>query len=176
MEICVQLNSKPATWCDQIARIAPRYYWDDLENQRQRFDCFAAEHSVYCLDDWYAYSNERICHIGGRGVMNKYGFAEFLCHVKCVIFQKLNWSRYNGSISKAMKTMYPNFNWKPWFFNDSFNKQRRWYEAMAEKLNVKILDDWYKIDSSKISEVQHTKGTTAPPKKCAIFCNKHVPF
>ena len=59
---------------------------------------------------------------------------------------------YNGSLSKLLSSVYPEYDWLPWkftvcplgFWNDIAN-QRKFTEWVAKELNIKEMEDWYRV-------------------------------
>eukprot|EP00028_Trichosphaerium_sp_Am-I-7-wt_P015677 CAMPEP_0168513156 /NCGR_PEP_ID=MMETSP0405-20121227/3268_1 /TAXON_ID=498012 /ORGANISM="Trichosphaerium sp, Strain Am-I-7 wt" /LENGTH=240 /DNA_ID=CAMNT_0008531881 /DNA_START=45 /DNA_END=764 /DNA_ORIENTATION=- len=108
-----------------------KYFWNPLNRQRELFNEIAEKLNVKVLDDWYLIGSVvKVFEHGGGSVMN----------------------RYSGCISKALQHMFPKHNWEPfdftraprYYWND-MNNQRNKLDAMAEKMNMKHLDDWYNV-------------------------------
>ncbi len=75
---------------------SPKYvgYWNSLSNQRQFFDQQAAAAlSVRIANDWYRIRVEDVYEEGGKGLLN---------------------GHYGGSLLSALQTVYPEYNWKLW--------------------------------------------------------------
>ena len=60
--------------------------------------------------------------------------------------------KYDGSISKFLATIYPDYKWLPWKFHScphnfwSDIKNQRWFMDWAGKqLGLKDMADWYKV-------------------------------
>ena len=66
---------------------------------------------------------------------------------------------YDGSLVKALQALYPEKNWQVWkflhvpheFWNDIEN-QRIFLNWLSKELLIENLDDWYKVNPSKIIE------------------------
>ena len=64
---------------------------------------------------------------------------------------------HNGSLIKALMSIYPEHTWKVWTFkkvpknywSDKKN-QRIFFDWLANKLQVKSVEDWYKVKPSDI--------------------------
>ena len=61
---------------------------------------------------------------------------------------------YNHSLVTLLSQVYPETNWIPWKFDkcpqnywDDINNQRKFMEWAATQLNVKQIQDWYKIST-----------------------------
>jgi hypothetical protein len=59
---------------------------------------------------------------------------------------------YGGSLSKALQSIYPEFQFYPWLFErvpvrfwDDLNNQRQYFDWLAKRLNVNHLDGWYNV-------------------------------
>lgn len=66
--------------------------------------------------------------------------------------------KYNNSIFRVLSTMYPEYEWMPWYstkcpsgYWDDFKNIMKFMENLAVVLNIKEMKDWYKITSSDIS-------------------------
>lgn len=66
---------------------SPKNYYKSLDNQRQFLDHISVELNVNNLDDWYNITATEFRKRGGDGVLH----------------------HYNGSISKMLKTLYPEY-------------------------------------------------------------------
>lgn len=58
------------------------------------------------------------------------------------------------SVHKLLSTIYPDYDWLPWKFNkahhnfwDDVNNQRKFMNWVGKEINIKQLDDWYKVTS-----------------------------
>jgi hypothetical protein len=63
-------------------------------------------------------------------------------------------SIYENSPSKALQTVYPEINWQIWRFEkvpnrfwDNLANQRDYMNWIANHLDIKCMDDWYKVSS-----------------------------
>jgi hypothetical protein len=60
-------------------------------------------------------------------------------------------SRYNGSPSLLLSSVYPDYDWLPWkfsicprnYWNDLTN-QRKFMEWATKELNIEKMGDWYR--------------------------------
>jgi hypothetical protein len=91
-----------------------------------------------CLDDWYGVTKEDIHKHGGRGL---------LCHY------------YNNSPSKALLSVYPEYNWKLENFKTKPNKYwkskengKKFFDWLLIKLGYKCMDDWYNVTQEDIKK------------------------
>lgn len=95
------------------------------------------------MEDWYKVRNEDLNAAGGGRLLKHMG----------------------SSLGKALESIYPDHRWHPWrfskvgkgFWEDPKNV-RDYVEWLGEKLQVKALEDWYKITSfdRKNSETFHS--------------------
>jgi hypothetical protein len=59
---------------------------------------------------------------------------------------------YNGSLLQLLSSVYPDYDWLPWKFEERLqnywenaNNQRKFMEIASKKFDIKELSDWYKI-------------------------------
>jgi hypothetical protein len=60
--------------------------------------------------------------------------------------------KHNNSLALALSKVYPEYEWLPWKFEKSPNKywdnkenQKFFMNWLAKQLNIKELNDWYKV-------------------------------
>jgi len=91
-----------------------------------------------CMDDWYKVTHADIYKNGGGALLQRY---------------------YNSSPSSALKSVYPEHNWKLWRFhskpkgywnNEANHKQ--FFEWSKAQLGYKCMDDWYKVTREDIDK------------------------
>eukprot|EP00028_Trichosphaerium_sp_Am-I-7-wt_P015347 CAMPEP_0168510168 /NCGR_PEP_ID=MMETSP0405-20121227/1269_1 /TAXON_ID=498012 /ORGANISM="Trichosphaerium sp, Strain Am-I-7 wt" /LENGTH=301 /DNA_ID=CAMNT_0008527883 /DNA_START=1 /DNA_END=903 /DNA_ORIENTATION=- len=116
-------------WDYKLFNHVPRMYWRDIENQKAVFDKVAINLGIKVLQDWYSLSTADVKPFGADSIL---------------------WSKYEGSLSKCLMTLYPNFSWFPWRFKHApvnywcdLKNQRLLLEDIAKQLNIKSIDDWY---------------------------------
>lgn len=89
------------------------------------------------LDDWYNVTVDDIHQCGGGGLLSRV---------------------FNGSLFKALQSIYPDHEWHPWklrqklpigYFNDIEN-QRFFFDWLGKKLNFLNMQDWYSINREEI--------------------------
>ena len=112
-------------------------YWANIDNQKQFFDNLYNTLKLNSLDDWYAVNTKIIHKFGGNGIL----------------------SRYKGSKSKALQTVYPNYDWKitnwkqlPKNFWKDQNNIRNYIKEMELRLNIQKKEDWYSLPVYKVSK------------------------
>jgi len=88
------------------------------------------------IEDWYMRSPEDVCDNGGKNLIEEH---------------------YNNSIVEAVKTIYPEYYWKPWMFkfaNDDvwrdLDNQKNFFDELATKLNIRNWRDWYEHSENDI--------------------------
>lgn len=66
--------------------------------------------------------------------------------------------RYNGSISKCLESLFPNFDWQTWRFqhlpSGSLSDTRHLelaFQSVARLLGVKINEQWYDVTAESFS-------------------------
>jgi hypothetical protein len=134
-----------------LKTLYPQHSWDPLRfskvphghwtesAQRESLERLGRDKfGVKELDDWY--------NVSARQVTVE---LSFISHT------------YNGSLSLALKTLYPQHNWDPLRFSRAPNRywmdenvQRDALERFGrERLGVKELDDWYSVATHAVSEL-----------------------
>src|SRR4051812_45596482 len=65
--------------------------------------------------------------------------------------------KYNGSLIKALLTIYPEIQWKPWKFStvskgfwSNVDNRKAYFESIASELNLKGKDEWNAISNQDI--------------------------
>jgi hypothetical protein len=65
--------------------------------------------------------------------------------------------KYNDSLALLLSTLYPEYDWLPWKFEraprnywEDENNQRKYVDWVSKELNIKKMEDWYKV-SVKVS-------------------------
>jgi hypothetical protein len=68
-------------------------------------------------------------------------------------------TKHNFSPSLLLSSMYPDYDWLPWQFDkcpqnywDSIDHRRKFMEWAGKQLNVKEMEDWYRV-SVKVQEI-----------------------
>jgi len=115
-----------------VHNTVPHGFWTEQQNQRKFFDDLGKQVGVATLDDWYfKLSWKGILANGGRGLLRL----------------------FDGSPSAALMSAYPEYHWLPWNFNhvpkrfwNSKANVSQFIASLSEKLSIKTLDDWYRVD------------------------------
>jgi hypothetical protein len=120
----------------------PRGYWDDITNQRKFFDSVAEKKGIKNLDDWQKVKVADLEEFGGPSLLQRY---------------------YGNSLIKALMKVYPEHKWLAFLFTqapqgywDKKENHRAYMDWLATQLNVKEMDDWYKV---KRTDVIARKGS-----------------
>eukprot|EP01027_Heterolobosea_sp_BB2_P018918 GEZU01026579.1.p1 GENE.GEZU01026579.1~~GEZU01026579.1.p1 ORF type:complete len:601 (+),score=135.41 GEZU01026579.1:14-1816(+) len=111
-------------------------YWNDPKNQRNFLNRIAEELNVKTLDDFYKISADDVRSKGGASLLNHY---------------------YDGSLEKALQTIYPEHNWDVSKFEKASNdywkdpkNHRELFDRIGEEIGINQLDDWYQIGTDEI--------------------------
>jgi hypothetical protein len=108
--------------------ILQRGHWSDISNQKKRIEEIARELGIKELDDWYAVSKVEVSKR-----------APFI-----------------QNLYSTLKDIYPNHNWDELRFGiprgywNNMDNLRKRFEEVAKELNVKQLDDWYKVSRIRV--------------------------
>ena len=112
---------------------APYKYWQTVENQKIFLDNLSTKLQIKQSNDWFRVTNKNIRENGGHGLLHF----------------------YNGSLFRALKTIYPNNEWNEHNKrgnNRELAQQRKILNEISIKLNIKKIEDWYEISTNEIIE------------------------
>lgn len=126
-------------WKPWLFSIAPANLWEDPKTRRQFFDYIYKELNCTSLEDMYMISREQIRERGGDYLLKRY---------------------YGDDHIKALKDIYPEFQWEDWRFQYhapgywSFhgNDHRGLVEKLGKLLGVQKLEDWYQLGISDFAK------------------------
>eukprot|EP01027_Heterolobosea_sp_BB2_P018850 GEZU01026495.1.p1 GENE.GEZU01026495.1~~GEZU01026495.1.p1 ORF type:complete len:840 (+),score=185.05 GEZU01026495.1:594-3113(+) len=115
-----------------------RRAWHDVKLRRKFFDDLAKDLGLAHLDDWYSVTTQEVSKRGGRGLLNHF---------------------YGGSLVRALQSLYPDHPWQVWrfasvpkgFWEDREN-HRRFFDHIAQELQLKDLDGWYNVTAQQVAE------------------------
>ena len=72
---------------------------------------------------------------------------------------------YNGSLSKILSTIYPDYNWLPWQFTRSphnfwgdVKNQRKFMDWAGKELKINEMSDWYKVSNKVIKKARENNN------------------
>lgn len=109
----------------------PEKEWDSKHNRKKYFDWLSDVLGVKTSEDWHKFGNIDINRRGGSTVLRNH---------------------YDLSICKALEDIYPQFRWMEWLFPKVPSgywidqlKQTEYLLWIAEVLEIKVQEDWYKI-------------------------------
>lgn len=122
----------------------PPNYWKNKSNQRKFFDDLGRKFKIEDVRDWGKINIYQIYENGGKGLLNHY---------------------YNGSLYKALISIYPNIEWEKNWFPNIFKNERvptnfwklkqnqiSYFKELEKEFNIRIPSDWGKISISMIHQ------------------------
>jgi hypothetical protein len=118
-------------WLPWKFDVAPKHYWESLENQRKFLSWAGKQLNIKNMSDWYHVSQKDLRSLGGSGLLSK----------------------YNSSPSLLITTVYAEHEWLPWKFPlSSWNEdnQKKFMVWASRELTIKEMSDWYNV-SIKVS-------------------------
>ena len=92
------------------------------------------------MNDYYRISPDDVIQYGGRALLEKV---------------------YEGSLSAALQSVYPEHKWYPWLFNkqklmrgfwNDKQHQKQFLDWLGQELKYEHLDDWYNIRLEDITD------------------------
>lgn len=118
----------------------PARHWQSIANQRQFLDWLGEQIAIKNKEGWYKVSASEIKKRGGPGLLTHYG----------------------GSVAKALKTIYPDYNWQFWKFSavpvgewEDIPNQRAYMDWYAKEYGINTPLDWYKVSAA---DIYHRQG------------------
>jgi hypothetical protein len=112
-------------------------FWNQQKNQKQFMNWLGNELGFKQMDDWYQITGKIIEENGGVGLLQK----------------------YNNSLIEVIESIYPNYKWLPWKFDqmirgywNQMENQTEFMNWLGKELGFKTLDDWYKVSHKDIQE------------------------
>jgi len=124
-------------WKPWLCKITPRTFFAEIENRRRFLDWIAEENQFVSLSDWYSKEKYFVLSHSGGAMIENY---------------------YNGSISKMLADIYPEYDWDVrkftqapnGYWNDDQNC-REFLEELGAKLGYKEMDDWYQLSNRELA-------------------------
>lgn len=124
------------TWYGWLFARAPRDFWKSENNRKEFFDWYSATRGITDLSGWYKVSQADVCLAGGVALLSKY---------------------YDGTLSKALASIYNNHVWIAWKFDpvprncwsDPTN-QREFLDDLARRAGLTQLVDWYDVQPKRL--------------------------
>lgn len=136
-------------------KAVPNGYWLDSKNCRKFFEDVGQELGVKQMEDWYTVLAEDVEHCGGTTVLR---------------------SLFQGSLPKALISLFPEHNWDTTEFRNSpagaLRRLRSVVQSIEIRLNIKAREDWYHVTDN---DVRFTAGGAFVrehdgEKICAEYC------
>jgi len=100
--------------------VKPRKYWSFIENQRKFMDDLGGKFGIKDLDGWYSISTKQM-ESSGASLLRK----------------------YDGSLSKLLRTLYPNHKWeiarfshRPRNYWNAPDNQKRFMDDLGKKIGI----------------------------------------
>ena len=122
--------------------VAKELWTPDIE--REFVEHIGKSLEIKQLDDWYSVKktdfDSASFGVGAENYLN-------ICH--------------NGSLTKAITSVYPKHDWKLWKFTYSHkgsifeedSKTKQYLEWVSQELGITSLDDWYRITWTKLNTI-----------------------
>eukprot|EP01118_Nematostelium_gracile_P006691 TRINITY_DN2154_c0_g1_i1.p1 TRINITY_DN2154_c0_g1~~TRINITY_DN2154_c0_g1_i1.p1 ORF type:complete len:503 (+),score=96.97 TRINITY_DN2154_c0_g1_i1:89-1597(+) len=110
----------------------------DKDNEKTFFDVYLVDKlGLKSKEDWYKVTQEDVFKLGGEGLLR---------------------TVYDGSLTKALQSVYPDHKWFPWKFPERLspgswtNMQIRTdlMEYLKSQLNLQTMEDWYTVTQKDI--------------------------
>src|SRR5690349_21128292 len=109
-----------------------------IETHYQFFVWLGDKLGYKCLEDWYQVTAEDFNRNGGGGLLR---------------------NSFGNSPSKALKSIYPDHEWKLWNFKtvpqgywEKTENQRAFFDRLSKTLGYECLEDWYNVTREDIIE------------------------
>lgn len=115
------------TWHSWLFSNAPDDFWLLQENRREYLDWISEEIGISKKEQWYDVTPSVFTQRGGLKLLQM----------------------YKNSISLMLKDNYPENEWNHSNFLD-INKQRQWFDRIAQTLGVQKQSDWYHVNIYKL--------------------------
>jgi hypothetical protein len=112
--------------------------WKSLIHLRKKLDYVADRMGIKKMEDWYAKHSDELRMKGGGSVL----------------------SAFNGSFVRALQSLYPEFEWNAWLFDQTprqywndFENQKKAVEWMEEQLGIEHPLQWTYYSHSDIRAI-----------------------
>jgi hypothetical protein len=117
-----------------LTKRVPTGFWSSIENQRRYIEWLGKKLGYQNYQDWYKVEGSDFKKNGGAGLLFSY---------------------YNDSQFLILKTLIPEYDWKPWLFGrihygfwTNVENQRIYIRWLGEQLGYKKTEDWYRVKHS----------------------------
>lgn len=124
----------------------PPGHWRDPKNQLEFMERMKEENRFTQLSDFYKLTSRDIAENGIYRifVLTRLGGYALL-------------SQFNNSLPKLLSSVYPEYSWKFWLFQQvpgqvwqDKKNQREYMDSLAAQLGFKTTEDWYNITKADI--------------------------
>lgn len=102
--------------------------WTETSTHRKYFDWYAEQHGIQKQVEWWNTSVKDVMYKGGSTILSVHG----------------------NSLTKALRAVYPEFEWHLWNFTRSpkrfwasLKNQRQYVDWLAEQLGIEQQEEWY---------------------------------
>ena len=117
-----------------------RGFWKDADNQRKAMDWAGKELKVEKIEDWYQVKISQVAKLVGK---------TFLFEI------------YHESLILALRSIYPEYDWLPWKFENGVNRgfwgdvenQRKFMNWAGKQLKIEKMEDWSRIEPKTLCEL-----------------------
>jgi aromatic ring-cleaving dioxygenase len=117
-------------WKEWLFGMTPLRFWHDPRNHRRYMKWLGQQLGIRRPSDWY--------RVGTQDFYDHKGGAFLLC--------------YNSTVSRAIMSYLPNYDWKEWLFDMTparfwreKKNRRRYMIWLGKKLGFKSTTDWYSV-------------------------------
>eukprot|EP01118_Nematostelium_gracile_P007178 TRINITY_DN2324_c0_g1_i1.p1 TRINITY_DN2324_c0_g1~~TRINITY_DN2324_c0_g1_i1.p1 ORF type:complete len:335 (-),score=63.47 TRINITY_DN2324_c0_g1_i1:40-1044(-) len=111
--------------------------WRDKQVQKEYMIWLKNELNITQMDDWYDVTNTQIYEKRGSALLWFFGNSP-----SKMIMSILNEHKWDTS----------KFNHKPAKFWDDMDNQKRFFDHLSNQLNIKKMEDWYRITRKQLAE------------------------
>ena len=113
--------------------------WASIETQKLFLDNLYKILNFKSMEDWYSINKKVIINNGGSSLL----------------------SQYKSSHIKSLQSVYPDYDWNIFLFNakpksiwkDPKN-ERKYFDYIANVLNIKSQEDWYRVEKKQIMNLK----------------------
>jgi hypothetical protein len=109
----------------------PKEGRDLMEIHRKFLEAVGKQLGVVNMDDWYLITKTHVSELGGAKMLNTY---------------------YKGSLSNALLTLFPEYEWQPWKFSQvpknvwqDIENHKKYIKHIGDKLGIRKMEDWYQV-------------------------------
>ena len=133
-------------WLPWKFKQASKGYWNDENNIKEYMNWLSEKLNIKTMEDWYKITQK-------VKITNKINIIDIDQDIQQNHGSALIQNN-NNSYIKFITSVYPNYQWLPWkfthtpkgYWNDE-NNIKEYMNWLSEKLNIKSMEDWYKVSS-----------------------------